>query len=121
MKNLPLVIVAKLKQALGTPTHFIPLHEPCFDGNESQYLQECIESTFVSSAGKFVDRFELELTEYTGCKHAVAVINGTCALQLALQLAGVQANDEVLVPLNELCGNSKCRQLLWGYPALCRQ
>jgi len=91
-------ILSALRLALGNPTQFIPLHEPRFHGNESRYVQECIESTFVSSVGKFVDRFEDDLATYTGAKHAVAVVNGTCALQVALQLAGVQNGDEVLVP-----------------------
>lgn len=74
------------------------LHTPHFGGNELAYLKECIDSTFVSSVGKFVDRFEAELAAYTGAKHAVAVVNGTAALQVALGLAGVRAGDEVLVP-----------------------
>ncbi|MBS4052053.1 MAG: LegC family aminotransferase [Methylomonas sp.] len=74
------------------------LHEPSFNGNEWLYLKECLDSTFVSSVGKFVDRFELELAEFTGAKHAVAVVNGTAALHIALKLAGVTAGDEVLVP-----------------------
>jgi len=74
------------------------LHEPSFAGNEWLYLKECLDSTFVSSAGKFVDRFEVELAAYTGAKHAIAVVNGTAALHIALKLAGVGANDEVLVP-----------------------
>ncbi len=98
MSALALEIVLKLKKVLGNPTDFVPLHEPRFRKNESLYVQECIESTFVSSVGPFVDRFEVELAEYSGAKHAVAVVNGTCALQVALQLAGVQRDDEVLVP-----------------------
>jgi perosamine synthetase len=74
------------------------LHEPSFGGKEWEYLKECLDSTFVSSVGKFVDRFESELAAYTGAKHAVAVVNGTAALQVALQLAGVKPEDEVLVP-----------------------
>lgn len=74
------------------------LHEPSFTGNEWRYLKECLDSTFVSSVGKFVDRFEIELATFTGAKHAVAVVNGTAALHIALKLAGVKANDEVLVP-----------------------
>ena len=74
------------------------LHEPTFAGNEWLYLKECLDSTFISSAGKFVDRFEVELAAYTGAKHAVAVVNGTAALHIALKLAGVGTNDEVLVP-----------------------
>ena len=74
------------------------LHEPRFAGNEWAYLKECLETTFVSSSGKFVDRFEAELAAYTGAKHAVAVVNGTAALHMALMLGGVRQGDEVLVP-----------------------
>lgn len=76
----------------------VALHEPSFNGNEWLYLKECLDSTFVSSVGKFVDRFEVELAAFTGAKHVVAVANGTAALHIALQLAGVKPNDEVLVP-----------------------
>ena len=65
---------------------------------EGQFVQDCIESTFVSSVGKYVDRFEQEIAEYTGAKHAVAVVNGTAALHISLILAGVKKNSEVLVP-----------------------
>jgi perosamine synthetase len=76
----------------------VGLHEPQFAGNEWRYLKECLDSSYVSSVGKFVDRFEADLASYTGAKHAVAVVNGTAALHVALLLAGVQAGDEVLVP-----------------------
>lgn len=76
----------------------VALHEPSFTGNEWLYLKECLDSTFVSSVGKFVDRFEVELATFTGAKHAVAVVNGTAALHIALKLAGVKAGDEVLIP-----------------------
>lgn len=74
------------------------LHEPRFHGNEWSYLKECLDSTYVSSVGAFVNRFENELAAYTGASHAVAVVNGTAALHMALLLAGVQTDDEVLVP-----------------------
>ncbi len=74
------------------------LHEPRFAGNEWAYLKECLDSTFVSSVGKFVDRFEAELAQFTGAKYAIAVVNGTAALHTALLLAGVQPGDEVLMP-----------------------
>jgi len=76
----------------------VSLHEPRFAGNEWQYLKECLDSTFVSSAGKYVDRFEADLAMYTGAKYAVAVVNGTAALHVALRLAQVRQNDEVLIP-----------------------
>lgn len=75
-----------------------PLHEPTLAGNEWHYLKECLDSTFLSSAGKFVDRFEADLAAYTGAQHAIAVVNGTAALHIALKLAGVGNNHEVLVP-----------------------
>jgi perosamine synthetase len=75
---------------------FLPLHEPVFFGNEKKYLNECIDSTFVSSVGKFVDRFEVMMAEYTGAKYAIATVNGTAALHIALQLVGVDDNSEVI-------------------------
>ncbi|UVT16849.1 MAG: LegC family aminotransferase [Nitrospira sp.] len=76
----------------------VALHEPTFDGNEWKYLKECLDSTFVSSVGKFVDRFESDLEGFTGARHAVAVVNGTAALHMALKLLGVKVEDEVLIP-----------------------
>jgi perosamine synthetase len=75
---------------------FIPLHEPCFAGREQEYVKDCIDSTFVSSVGQYVDRFERELAEYTGAGYAVATVNGTAALHVALVLAGVSSGDEVI-------------------------
>ena len=75
---------------------FIPLHEPKFIGNEKKYLNECIDSTFVSSVGKFVDEFEEKIAKYTGARYAVATSNGTSALHIALLLANVTRNDEVI-------------------------
>jgi len=75
---------------------FIALHEPRFLGNEKKYLNECIDSTFVSSVGKFVDRFEVEFAKYVGSKYAIACVNGTAALHAALHVAGVREGDEVL-------------------------
>jgi aminotransferase in exopolysaccharide biosynthesis len=94
--TLPDQVVSALQSVLGHGP--VTLHEPRFVGNEAAYLKECLDSTFVSSVGKFVDRFEAELAAYTGAKHAVAVVNGTAALHVALRLAGVQPNDEVLIP-----------------------
>ena len=89
-------VVEAIKEAVGPGPH--ALHEPYFHGNESTYLQECLESTYVSSVGPFVDRFEADLAVYTGAKHAIAVVNGTSALHIALKLSGVQPGDEVLIP-----------------------
>jgi perosamine synthetase len=75
---------------------FIPLHEPKFVGNEKAYVIDCIDSTFVSSVGKYVDRFEQMMASYTGAKYAVATVNGTAALHIALKLMGVNQGDEVI-------------------------
>ena len=75
---------------------FIPLHEPRFLGNEKEYLNECIDSTFVSSVGKFVDEFEKKIASYTGAKYAVATNNGTSALHISLLISGVESGDEVI-------------------------
>lgn len=74
----------------------IQLHSPVFLGNEKKYLEDCIDSTFVSYKGEYVTKFEKITAEFTGANYAVAVINGTAALQIALQLAGVKPSDEVI-------------------------
>ena len=76
----------------------VALHEPCFKGNEWNYVKECLDTRWVSSAGKFVGQFEEQLAGVTGVKAAVAVVNGTAALHICLKASGVAANDEVLVP-----------------------
>ena len=75
---------------------FIPLHEPKFVGNEKKYVNDCIDSTFVSSVGKYVDRFEKEFAQYVGSKYAIATVNGTSALHISLLLADVKEDDEVI-------------------------
>lgn len=74
----------------------VPLSVPVFIGNEKKYINECIDSTFVSSVGPFVDRFEKDIAEYVGCKRAVVCVNGTNALHMSLMLSGVQRDDEVI-------------------------
>lgn len=95
-------VVAQVLQAmrgvLGQPQHTVPLHEPEFAGHEWQYVKECLDTGWVSSAGFYVERFEQQLAAYTGARHAVATSNGTAALHICLLLAGVTAGDEVLVP-----------------------
>lgn len=85
-----------IREALGNGP--VPLHSPIFSGSEWSLVKECLDSTYVSSIGQFVDRFEADLAGYTGARHAIAVVNGTAALHISLLLAGVQENDEVLVP-----------------------
>ena len=75
---------------------FISLHEPVFIGNEKKYLNECIDSTYVSSVGPFVNKFENLLQNITGVKKAIPVVNGTSGIQVALNLVGVKKNDEVI-------------------------
>jgi perosamine synthetase len=94
--NLEQNIVRAIKSVVGDGP--VALHEPRFNGNELGYLKECLDSTFVSSVGRFVDRFEADLATFTGAKRAIAVVNGTAALHVALRLAGVEAGDEVLLP-----------------------
>ncbi len=94
-KNLYLTIINFIKSIYNSDK-FIPLHEPRFIGNEKKYIKECIESTFVSSVGKFVDEFEEKIAVYTGAKHAIATTNGTSALHVSLLLADVNQNSEVI-------------------------
>jgi perosamine synthetase len=75
---------------------FIPLHEPRFIGNEKKYVADAIDSTYVSSVGAYVDKFENSIVDTTGAKYAVATVNGTAALHIALKLAGVTSGDEVI-------------------------
>ncbi len=88
--------VVKFIRELYTTEEFIPLHAPCFIGNEKKYLNECIDTTFVSSVGQFVDRFEEMVATYTGAARAVVCVNGTNALHMALLLSGVERDNEVL-------------------------
>jgi perosamine synthetase len=89
-------IVDAIQSVTGSGS--VVLHEPRFAGNEWAYVKECLDTGWVSSVGRFVDRFESDLAAYTGAVHAVAVVNGTAALHVALRLAGVQPGDEVLIP-----------------------
>ncbi len=83
-------------KSLHPKTDFVPLHAPIFRGNEKEYLIDTINTTFVSSVGAYVDRFEVMMTEITKTQKAIAVVNGTSGIQVALQLVGVKNNDEVL-------------------------
>ena len=75
---------------------FIPLHVPTFSGKEKEYVNQTIDSTFVSSVGAFVDQFEHSMAQISNTQKAVAVVNGTAGLQVALRLAGVASGDEVI-------------------------
>lgn len=88
-------VISFIHDIYGTQD-FVPLSVPKFSGNEKKYLEECIDTTFVSSVGKFVDRFELDMATYTGAKKAVVCVSGTNALHMAMILVGVERDDEVL-------------------------
>jgi perosamine synthetase len=94
--DLPQKVILAIRSVVGAGQ--ASLHEPSFQGNEWPYLKECLDTTYVSSVGKFVDRFEAQLADFTGATSAVAVVNGTAALHVALKLAGVVTSDEVLLP-----------------------
>jgi len=89
-------IVGFIRELYKQPEGFIPLHAPLFDGNEKQYLNECVDTTYVSSIGEFVNKFEDKIADFTGAKKAVSCVNGTSALHLALKLVGVEPATEVL-------------------------
>ncbi len=89
-------IVIKFIKDLYSNKSFIPLHEPRFNGNERKYVLDTIESTFVSSVGAYVDKFEEMIKDLTGAKYAIAVVNGTSALHMSLLLAGVKKDDLVI-------------------------
>lgn len=88
-------LIRFVRDYFGT-NEFIPLHAPVFPGREKEYVAETIESTFVSSVGAYVDRFEQDIAKYTGSPKAVATVNGTAALHIALKLAGLEAGDLVI-------------------------
>lgn len=95
---------------------FVPLHAPCFIGNEKKYLNECIDTTFVSSVGKFVDRFEEMVADYTGAAKAVVCVNGTNALHMALLLAGVEREDEVISQALTFIATANAISYIGAYP-----
>ncbi|MGI9318331.1 MAG: LegC family aminotransferase [bacterium] len=92
----PALVVKSIRDAIGPGP--AALHEPKFSGNEWDYLKQCLDSTYVSSVGKYVDKFEHELAAFTGAKYAIAVVNGTAALHISLLLSNVTREDEVLLP-----------------------
>src|ERR1041384_1754915 len=89
-------VVAAVKRATGAEK--AALHEPEFAGREWDYVKECLDTGWVSSVGAMVDRFEAMLAEFTGAKRAIATVNGTAALHIAVMLAGGGQGDEVIAP-----------------------
>jgi len=90
--------IAAIRRALPSDITAAPLHQPCFAGKEWDYVKACLDSTYVSSVGAFVTRFEQQIAQDAGTRHAVAVVSGTAALHVCLMLAGVETGDEVLAP-----------------------
>ena len=96
--NIVNSINSALRKIYKRPKEFIPLHAPYFQGNEWKYVKDCINTGWVSSIGSYVNRFEKEICKFTGAKYAIATVNGTSALHVALILSGVKKGDEVLCP-----------------------
>lgn len=109
-------LLTVLRQVLGTPQATLALHEPEFAGNEWKYVKECIDTGWVSSVGKYVDAFEQRLAELSGARHAVAVVNGTAALHMALLVAGVEPGDEVVVPALSFVGTANAVRHAGAHP-----
>jgi perosamine synthetase len=91
-------IVARVEQAIGKPQEMVLLHRPYLPPSAAHYVGECVETGWVSSAGSYVTKFEQLLAQVTGAKRAIAVVNGTAALEICFRLAGVKSGDEVLCP-----------------------
>ncbi|HEX3253129.1 MAG TPA: aminotransferase class I/II-fold pyridoxal phosphate-dependent enzyme, partial [Pyrinomonadaceae bacterium] len=92
------VISTSFEPGAAVKAGTIPLCVPELGGNEWRYVKECLDTNWVSSAGPFVSRFEQSIASYVGAEHAVATVNGTAALHVALIVAGVKPDDEVLLP-----------------------
>lgn len=109
-------IVEYIRQIYNKPDGFIPLHEPHFAGNEKKYLNECIDTTFVSSVGKFVDKLEEVVADYTGSTKAVVCVNGTNALHMSMMLAGVERDDEVITQALTFIATCNAISYIGAYP-----
>jgi perosamine synthetase len=109
-------LLSALQQVLGTPAAPLSLHEPEFAGKEWQYVKECLDTGWVSSVGKYVDTFERRIAELSGSRYAVAVVNGTAALHMALLVAGVKPGDEVVVPALSFVGTANAVSHAGAHP-----
>lgn len=107
-------IIKFIKELYGRDD--VPLHVPVFTGNEKEYLADCIDTTFVSSVGKYVDRFEADMASFTGAKRAVAVVNGTNALMVALRLVGVEPDTEVITQPLTFVATCNAIRYLYAHP-----
>src|SRR5688572_907485 len=109
--------IIKFIRSLYPSREFIPLHEPVFNGNEKKYLNDCIDSTFVSSVGAYVNAFEESMAKITGSPYAVAAVNGTAALHMALIVAGVKPNDIVITQSLSFVATSNAIAYQFAQPA----
>jgi perosamine synthetase len=94
----------------------IPLSIPCLQGNEWKYIKDCLDSNWVSSVGSYVNRFEDELADYIGTEHAVAMVNGTAAIHIALLISGIRQDDEVIVPALTFVSPVNCIRYVGAHP-----
>jgi perosamine synthetase len=109
-------IISAIKSVIPHQAGPVSLHEPTLGGNEWAYVKDCLDSTWVSYLGQYVDQFESMLADFTGVKNAIAVVNGTAALHIALKLAGVEAGDEVFVPALTFVATANAVTYLGGVP-----
>ena len=112
------MLVQSAEQVVAQAQHDIPLCVPHMTGNEWAYIKECLDTNFVSSVGPFVERFERAIAIYVGTDYAVATVNGTAALHVALHVAGVTAGDEVLVPTLTFIAPVNAIRYLGAWPVL---
>lgn len=108
-------VISFIRELYGT-SGFIPLSVPKFIGNEKKYLNECIDTTYVSSVGEFVDRFEDDVARYTGAKKAVVCVSGTNALHIAMLLVGVEKDDEILTQALTFVATCNAISYIGAYP-----
>src|SRR6266545_6469508 len=111
--------IAAIDAVVGHAARPVALHEPRFAGHEWDYVKETLDSGWVSSAGKYVDRFEKELAERCEMPHAIATVNGTAALHACLLLAGVEPGDEVLMPALTFIATANAVSYCGAIPHLC--
>jgi perosamine synthetase len=112
-------VIDCVRIVVGKRSETVLLHQPLFEGNESRYVQQCIDTGWVSSAGSFVTQLEQSLCEFTGARHAIAVVNGTAALHTALILAGVQRDTEVLMPSLTFIATANAAAYCGAIPHFC--
>lgn len=109
-------LIAQLRTVLGEPEGFVPLHAPEFSGEEWAMVKDCLDTGWVSSVGGYVDRFERDIAAICGVAHGVALVNGTAALQLALEIVGMRAGDEVILPSMTFVGTANAIRHGGGMP-----